>query len=73
MGLVVDLGKRLKIEVRIDLRGRYARVAEHLLNRAQILRGLQHMACEGVAQYVRMDAPVRPLRLCPGVQSQSKR
>jgi len=35
-----------EVEVRVDLRGRDAGVAEHFLHRAQILRGLQQVAGE---------------------------
>ena len=54
MRRVVDLGQRLEVEVRVDLRGGDAGVAEHLLHRAQVLRGLQHVAREGMAQHVRV-------------------
>src|SRR5258708_20511287 len=54
MRRVVDLGERLEIEMRIDLGGRDAGVAEHLLHRAQVLRRLQDVRREGVAQHVRM-------------------
>src|SRR3990167_6939335 len=57
---IVDLGERLEIEVRIYLRGRDAGVAEHLLHRAQVLRGLQHVAGERMAQHVPMHPSPPP-------------
>jgi len=62
MGRVVDLRQRLEVEVGVDLRGRDAGVAEHFLHRAQVLRGLQQVAGERVAQHVRMHASARPRR-----------
>ena len=47
--------------MRINLRRRDAGVAEHLLHRAQVAGGLQHMGCERMAQHVRMhDKPQLP-------------
>src|SRR3954454_14562425 len=54
MGRVVDLGERLEVEVRIDLRRGDAGMAEHFLDRAQVLRRLEQMRRERVAQHVRM-------------------
>src|SRR5689334_24238853 len=56
MRRVVDLGERLVIEVSVNLRCRDARVAEQLLHRAQVLRRLEHMRGERVAQHVRVHA-----------------
>ncbi len=41
MRRVVDLGQVLEIEMGVDLRGRYVRVAQQLLNCAQVARRLQ--------------------------------
>ena len=65
---VVDLRERLEIEVRVDLRGRDAGVAEHLLHRAQVLRGLQHVAREGMAQHVRVHVLGQPRRFAQVVR-----
>ena len=51
---VVDLRQRLEVEVGVDLGRGDAGVAEHLLHRAQVLRRLQHVGGERVAQHVRM-------------------
>ena len=37
-------------------------MAEHLLHRAQVARGLQHVRSEGVAQHVRVHIHVEPGR-----------
>lgn len=50
MGLIVDLGKVLKIQVGIDLGGADISVAEQFLDRAQIAGGFQQVASERVAQ-----------------------
>src|SRR5262245_35870640 len=65
MRRVVDLRQRLVVEVSVDLRGRDAGMAEHLLHRAQILRGLQHVGGEGVAQHVRVHALAQAAALRP--------
>src|SRR5512141_726491 len=54
MGRIVDLGEVLEIEVRIHLGRGDARVPQHLLHRAQVARGLQHVGSEGVTQHVRV-------------------
>src|SRR6185437_15278400 len=54
MGRVVDLGEVLEVEVRIDLGGSDARVAEHLLHRAQVARRLEHVRGERMAKHVRV-------------------
>src|SRR5258708_29342785 len=51
---VVDLGEVLEVEMGIDLRRGDARVAQHLLDRAQVARGLQHVGCERMAQHMRV-------------------
>jgi hypothetical protein len=48
----------LEVEVGVDLRRGDARVPEHLLHRAQVARGLQHVRGERVAQHVRMHVDV---------------
>ena len=55
VGLVINLGKTLEIEVGINLRGRDIGVPEQFLHRAQIAGRLQHMGGESVAQHVRMN------------------
>ena len=54
MRRVVGLRQMLEIEVRVDLRRGDARVAQHLLHRAQVAARLQHVRGEGVAQHVRV-------------------
>ena len=58
---VVGLGEMLKIQVRINLRGRNARVTEHLLHGTQVAARLQHVRSEGVTQHVRMRIDREPL------------
>src|SRR5665647_2242313 len=53
MRSVVGLGQVLEIEMRIHLRRRNARMSQHLLHRAQVARGLQHVRGERVAQHIR--------------------
>jgi len=48
MRLVVNLCKVLKIEVSIDLRGRYVRMAEQFLHGSQVAGRFQHMAGKGM-------------------------
>ena len=55
MRRVIDLGKVLKIEMRIDLRGADAGVTEQFLHRTQIAGGLQQMAGKAVTEHVRMN------------------
>ena len=57
--LVVDLREMLEVEVRVDLRRRQARMAEHLLHRAQVPARLEQVGGERVPQHVRMHA-LRP-------------
>ena len=47
--------------MRVHLRARDRRVAEHLLHRAQVTRRLQYVRRERVAQHVRMHVPGQPL------------
>ena len=54
MGLVVNLGKSLKIKVSVDLRGCYLGMAKQLLNGAQIATGLKKMARKRMSQHVRV-------------------
>src|SRR3954454_8972239 len=65
---VVYLCQRLKIEMRIDLGGGDAGVAEELLHCAQVLRGLQHVGGEGMPQHVRMHVLAEPAPPRPGPQ-----
>src|SRR5690606_27053190 len=55
MRSIVDVGEMLEVKMRIDLRRRQARVAEQLLDGAQIPARLEQMRRERVAQHVRMD------------------
>jgi putative ABC transport system substrate-binding protein len=57
----VDLRERLEVEVRVHLRARDRRVAEHLLHGAQVARRLQHVRGERVAQHVRMHVARKTL------------
>src|SRR5574340_1855813 len=70
MRRIVDLAEVLEIEVRVDLRGGDARVAEHLLHRAQVAGRLQHMRGERMAQQVRMYAAAQPLFDAPLLHAQ---
>ena len=54
MGCVISLGKVLKIEPRVDLRGSDAGMPQKLLHRPQITAGLQQMAGKGMSQHVGM-------------------
>src|SRR3546814_6744917 len=47
---VVDLGQVLVVEVGVDLGGGDVGVAEQFLHAAQVARGLEHVAGEGVPQ-----------------------
>src|SRR5208282_3193302 len=51
MRCVIHLREMLKIQVRINLRRRNARMAEHLLHRAQITARLQHVRSERMMQH----------------------
>src|SRR4030095_6570049 len=62
---VVDLGERLKVEMRVDLRGGNAGVPQQLLHGAQILRGLEQVGRERMAQHVRMHALAEPAAAPP--------
>ena len=54
MGAVVDGGDLADGQVRIALRGGKSRMAQHLLNGAEVRTLLQHVRAKGVAQRVRM-------------------
>ena len=69
MRRVVDLGQRLEVEVGVHLRGGDAGVAEQLLHRAQVLRGLQHVRGERVAQHVRMHVLGEAAAARPGAEA----
>jgi hypothetical protein len=51
VGRVVYLGQVLEIEVGVDLRGRDAGVAEHLLHGAQVAGGLQDVRGERILKF----------------------
>src|SRR6185436_4003148 len=53
--LVVDLAQPFAADVRVDLRGRDVRVAEHRLQRAQVRPALEQVRRERVAQHVRRE------------------
>ena len=50
MGLVVDLDHFFHRDLRVDLRRCEARVAEELLDVAQVGTGVEQMRCKCVAQ-----------------------
>ena len=54
MGAVVDAAQALAVDVAVDLRRRERRVAEQLLDRAQVGAALEQVRREGVAQAVRV-------------------
>jgi len=56
MRLAIDLEQLRRIHVRVPLRGAEARVAEQLLNRAQVGAALQQVGRERVTQRMRADA-----------------
>ena len=58
MGLVVDLGESLEIEMGVDLGRGNIGVAQQLLHCAQIARRFQQMGGKGMAQHVRMKFDV---------------
>ena len=53
MGLVIDLGEALKVQVGVDLGRRYRRVAEQLLDRTEVGPTLEQMSGRAVPQTVR--------------------
>ena len=60
MELAVDRLEPVGIDVRVDLRGRDVRVAEHFLDASQV-RPVRHQVCrEAVAQRVRRDVAPQP-------------
>ena len=65
MRLVVHLGQMLVVEVRVDLRSADVGMAEQFLHRTQVVRRLQQMRGERMAQHVRvyMLRQPGPLRL----------
>src|SRR3546814_5077194 len=67
---VVDLGQVLVVEVGVDLGGGDVGVAEQFLHAAQVARGLEHVAGEGVPQQVRMHALEQALALGELAQAQ---
>ena len=69
MCLVVNLGEMLPVQMRINLRGADARVAEHFLHCSQVAGGLQHVAGEGVAQHMRMHMLVEAHASRPAVEA----
>src|SRR5690606_6883988 len=70
VGGVVDLGQVLVVQVGVDLGGGDVGVAEQFLHAAQVARGLEHVAGEGVAQQVRMHALEQALALGELAQAQ---
>src|SRR5260370_19579193 len=55
MGTAVNLFEMLDTDVSVTLRGGEARMAEHLLDRAQVGSGVEHVRREAVAAPVRRD------------------
>lgn len=49
MMLAMNFFKARAVDVRIDLRGRYVRVSEHRLNRAEIRTAFEQMGGKGMA------------------------
>ena len=65
MGVVVNLGKVLKIEMRVNLCRADIGMAEHLLHGAQVARRLQQMRGKRVTQHVRGDMYGEAMLLSP--------
>src|SRR5271156_7146655 len=62
-GTSINLFQMIHTDMSIALRGRQARMAEHLLYRPQISPITKHMRCERMAQPMRRDARVEAGRL----------
>src|SRR5690606_30548398 len=60
MRSIVDVGQMLEVKVGVDLRRRQARVAEQLLDGAQISARLEQMRRERMPQHMRMDPNGHP-------------
>ena len=60
MELPVNLLEPRLVDVRVNLRGGEARVAEHFLDRAQVRAVAEQMRGEGMAQQVRPDLLFQP-------------
>src|SRR3954470_18329559 len=73
MSRVVNLGQRLEVQMRVDLRRRDTCVAEHLLHGAQILGRLQNVTGKRMAKHVRMDRSTGRVRSGPQVQPHCER
>jgi hypothetical protein len=56
VGLIVDLGKTLKVKMGVDLGGTDLGMAKELLHSAQVATGLQQVAGEGMPQHMRVYA-----------------
>ncbi len=61
MSLVVYLGEVLEVKVRIYLGRAYIRVAQQLLDTAQIVARFKQMRCEGVPEQVRINPHIDAL------------
>src|SRR5690606_26130819 len=70
---VVDLGQVLEVQVGVDLGGGDVGVAEQFLHAAQVARGFEHVAGEGMPQQVRVHALEQTLALCEFAQPQLHR
>ena len=70
MGLIVNLREMLKVEVGVDLGGADIRMAQQLLDRAQVARGFEDMAGKGVPQHMWMH--VRRHALLDGTLAQAR-
>ena len=64
----MDRAEVLAVHTGVELRGAEVGVAQHLLHRAQVARGLQHMAGEGMAQGMGMHARADAVRFVEDVK-----
>ena len=69
MGRVVGLGQMLEIQPGIDLGRADIGVAEQFLHAAQVAARLQHMACKGMAQHMRMHRRAGVRQLAASLQA----
>ena len=64
MGLIIDLGQVLKIQVRVDLCRADIRMPQQLLNGTKIGRGFKHMRGKGMPEHVGMQRYIQALASC---------
>lgn len=55
MGLIVNLGEMLIIEMRVYLGCTQVGVTQQLLDRPKIAAGLQKVTCKGMSKHMGMD------------------